>query len=154
MGFFGRQSTTPLNATAWGMGTNLIQPVLNFGAIQGQIDAADARQKQAFLDYQQTVLAAVENMENALSAYLSETTRNARLTAAADQSRQAATLVHQQYDSGYASFLDVLDAERTQLAAQSARSASDFALRENLVNVYAAAGGGWRDDARAQGDPK
>lgn len=154
MGFFGRQSTTPLNSTAWGMGTNLVQPILNFGAIQGQIDAADARQKQAFLDYQQTVLAAVENMENALSAYLSETTRNARLMAAAGQSRKAATLVHQQYDSGYASFLDVLDAERTQLVAESALSASDFALRENLVNIYAAAGGGWRDDARSEGNVK
>jgi multidrug efflux system outer membrane protein len=74
--------------------------------------------------------------------------------AAAGQSRKAATLVHQQYDSGYASFLDVLDAERTQLVAESALSASDFALRENLVNIYAAAGGGWRDDARSEGNVK
>jgi outer membrane protein TolC len=84
-------------------------------------------------------------MEDALAAYLSETTRNAALAAAAAQSRKAASLVRQSYASGYASFLDVLEAERAQLAAESALSASDFGLREDLVNTYAAAGGGWSE---------
>jgi len=154
MGFFGRQVTTPMATTPWGIGTNLVQPIINFGAIEAQINAADARQKQAFLDYQQVVLAAVENMEDALSAYLSETTRNTRLAEAATQSRKATALVHQQYDHGYASFLDVLDAERAQLAAESALSSSDFRLREALVNIYAAAGGGWRDDVCSNGGTK
>jgi multidrug efflux system outer membrane protein len=144
-GFFGRQVATPFSSTPWGLSANLVQPILNFGQIESQIDAADAQQKQAFLNYQQTVLGALENMENALSSYLHETTRNASLTAGVAQNRKAAALVRQQYNNGYASFLDVLVAERNLLIAESSQSSSDFSLRNDLVNIYVAAGGGWGD---------
>lgn len=144
-GFFGRQVATPFSSTPWGLSAILVQPILNFGQIEAQIDAADAQQKQAFLNYQQTVLGALENMEDALSSYLHETIRNASLTASVAQNRRAATLVKQQYDNGYASFLDVLVAERNLLIAESNQASSDFRLRNDLVNIYAAAGGGWGD---------
>ena len=57
--------------------------------------------------------------------------------------RKAAQLAHQQFDNGYTGLLDVLVAERDLLAAQSAQSVSDASLRKDLVNIYAAAGGGW-----------
>jgi multidrug efflux system outer membrane protein len=144
-GFFGRQVSTPFSSTPWGIGANLVQPILNFEQIQAQIDVADAQQKQAFLNYQQTVLVALENMENALSGYLHETIRNASLSASADQNRKAAALVTQKYNSGHASFLDVLVAECNLLIAESGQASSDYRLRSDLVNVYAAAGGGWSD---------
>lgn len=59
---FGIQDSTLFNATPWGIGADLAQPVLNFGRIQSDIDIADARQKQAFLSYQETVLEALEEM--------------------------------------------------------------------------------------------
>ncbi|CAG2161225.1 efflux transporter outer membrane subunit [Cupriavidus numazuensis] len=74
---FGVQDATPFSSTPWGIGVGLVQPVLNFGRIRSQIDAADARQTQAFLAYQQTVLDALEDMESAMSAYLNEQSRNA-----------------------------------------------------------------------------
>src|SRR5882672_3660028 len=66
--FFGLQGATGLSATPWGIGGNLVQPILNFGRIESQIDAADARQRQNFLNYQHTVLEALDNMETALSS--------------------------------------------------------------------------------------
>lgn len=144
-GFFGRQAATPFSSTPWGLSAILVQPILNFGQIESQIDAADAQQKQAFLNYQQTVLGALENMETALSSYLNETTRNASLTAGVAQNCKAAALARQKYDNGYASFLDVLVAERNLLIAESSLASSDFSLRNDLVNIYAAAGGGWGD---------
>ncbi|MEI9987850.1 MAG: efflux transporter outer membrane subunit [Aliidongia sp.] len=72
---FGVQQSSPFNATPWGVGAGLVQPLLDFGRIQSQIDAADAQQKQAFLNYQETVLEALEDMENALSLYYHETDR-------------------------------------------------------------------------------
>jgi multidrug efflux system outer membrane protein len=143
--FFGRQAATPFSSTPWGLSAILVQPILNFGQIEAQIDAADAQQKQAYLNYQQTVLGALENMEDALSSYLHETIRNASLTAGAAQNRKAAALVKLQYKNGYASFLDVLIAERNLLIAESSQASSDFSLRNDLVNIYAAAGGGWSD---------
>jgi multidrug efflux system outer membrane protein len=144
--FFGIQGVSGLSgATPWGIGAGLLQPILNFGRIESQIDAADARQRQAFLDYQKTVLEALEDMENALSSYVQETTRNASLSAAVAQDRRAADLARQQYTNGFTSLLDVLVAERDLLAAEANQAASDASLRKNLVAIYTAAGGGWRE---------
>ncbi len=149
--FFGLQGASGVaGATPWGIGAGLIQPILNFGRIEAQIDAADARQRQAFLDYQRTVLEALENMETALSSYLRETTRNVSLSAAVAQDRRAADLARQQYTNGFTSLLDVLVAERDLLAAEANQAASDANLRKNLVAIYTAAGGGWQDEATAR----
>ncbi|HMK14469.1 MAG TPA: TolC family protein, partial [Burkholderiales bacterium] len=141
--FFGAQASTPFSATPWGVALNLVQPILNFGRIQSQIDAADAQQKQAFLNYQQTVLEALENMENALSSYLHETTSNASLSAAVVQNRKAVDLAQQQYSNGYTGLLDVLVAQRNLLDAEASQASSDISLRKDLINIYTAAGGGW-----------
>lgn len=144
LGFFGVQDMPFGPDTPWSLGAGLVQPILNFGRISSQIDAADARQKQAFLGYQQTVLEALEDMENALSGYLHETGRNKQLHTAVDQNRQAAKLAKEQYTNGYSSLLDVLVAERNTLDAEAAMTASDIKLRQDLIRVYAAAGGGWK----------
>ncbi len=143
--FFGLQGATGLSATPWGVGANLVQPILNFGRIESQIDAADARQRQSFLNYQQTVLEALGNMEDALSGYVRETTRNASVSAAETQDRRSADLARQQYTNGFTSLLDVLVADRDLLQAEANQAASDASLRKNLVAIYAAAGGGWED---------
>ncbi len=140
---FGVQDSSLFNATPWSFGAGLVQPILNFGRIHDQIDAADARQQQAFLSYQETVLEALENMENALSGYLHETGRNASLTTAVAQNQKAADLAQQQYSSGFTDLLDVLVVQRNLLDAESSQAASDYNLRRDLVNIYTAAGGGW-----------
>ena len=142
---FGAQYASPFNSNPWSLGASLTQPILNFGRIQSQIDAADSQQTQAFLTYQQTVLTALEDMENALSYYIHESTRNANLTTATQQSSKAAELARQSYANGESSLLDLLVSERDLLAAQSAQAASDAALRVDLATVYSAAGGGWKD---------
>ncbi|MDP9127523.1 MAG: efflux transporter outer membrane subunit, partial [Pseudomonadota bacterium] len=142
---FGLQTSTPFSATPWGIGANLVQPIVNFGRIQSQIDIADAQQKEAFLNYQQTVLTALEDMENALSGYVHETSRNAALTTAVAQNQKAAELAQQQYKNGYTGLLDVLVAQRNLLDAQSSQMASNIRLRNDLVTIYTAAGGGWKD---------
>jgi multidrug efflux system outer membrane protein len=142
---FGVQSATPFSSTPWSLGANLVQPIFNFGQIESQIDAADARQKQAFLNYQQTVLQALEDMENSLSGYIHETARHASLTTGVAQNRKAADLAEQQYTNGYIGLLDVLVAQRNLLDAEASQAASDTALRNDLVSIYTAAGGGWGD---------
>jgi NodT family efflux transporter outer membrane factor (OMF) lipoprotein len=140
---FGLQNSTPFNATPWGVGAGLAQPILNFGRIQSEIDSADAEQKQAFLTYQETILEALEDMENALSLYLHETGRQHDLSAAADQNRKAVDLANQQYTAGYSGLLDLLVAQRDELDSESSLAASDAQLRKDLVHIYTAAGGGW-----------
>jgi len=147
LALFGAQSTNTMSTNAWNIGSNLTQPILNFGRIRGDIKAADSQKQQAFLSYQETVLEALEDMENALSNYLHETGRNQSLARAVVQNRKAAELARQQYTSGYNGLIDVLVVERNLLDAESSLAASDTKLRKDLVNIYTAAGGGWDDRA-------
>ena len=143
---FGVQGASGFGGTPWSVGANLVQPVLNFGRIQSQIDAADARQTQSFLNYQQTVLTALEDMEDALSNYQRETVRYSSVSTSVEQNRKAAGLADQQYTGGFTSLLDVLVAQRDLLSAESSQAESAANVRKDLVAIYTAAGGGWRDD--------
>ena len=125
----------------------LVQPILNFGRIESQMDAADAHQRQAFLAYQRSTQEAQEDMENALSRYGHEASRNIALTTGVAQNRRASQLAHSQYTNGYTGLLDVLVAGRDLLDAEAALATSDSGLRRVLVAIYAAAGGGWSDRA-------
>lgn len=127
----------------WNVAGTLVQPLINFGRIDADIEAAGARMQRAYLEYQETVLEALENMENALANYLYETLRNISLTSAATQNRKALELAHQQYTNGYTNLLDVLVVQRNTLEAESVEAESNYKLRKDLVNIYTAAGGGW-----------
>ncbi len=142
---FGAQSATPFSSTPWGVGINLVQPILNFGRIEGEIDASDARQREAFANYQQVVLEATENMQNALSSYIHETSRHGSLARGVAQNTRANDLAQKQYTNGYVGLLDVLVVQRNLLDAQAAEASSSASLRQDLVDIYAAAGGGWKD---------
>ena len=127
----------------WNVVGTLTQPLINFGRIEADIEAAGAREKQAYLEYQDTVLKALEDMENALAGYLYEIQRNLSLTNAATHERKALELSNQQYTNGYTNLLDVLIVQRNTLEAESIEAESNYKLRKNLVNIYTAAGGGW-----------
>ena len=143
LSFFGVQDSNMLSSYPWSVGITFIQPVLDFGRIQSEINVAKAQEKQAFLKYQQTVLESLENMENALSAYKNEIIRNGLLKTSVDQNRKAADLAKQQFQSGYTALLDVLVAERNVLDAESDFADSQAKLRKDLVGIYTASGGGW-----------
>jgi multidrug efflux system outer membrane protein len=146
LAMFGIQESSVMSGlTPWSLGGSLIQPLLNFGTIEAQIDAADARQKQQFLAYQQTVLRGLEDMENALSSYLHETSSNRALSMAVEANRKSEKLSKDQYTNGYAALLDVLVAERDLLRSESNLATSDAMLRKDLIAIYAASGGGWSD---------
>lgn len=127
----------------WNVLGTLTQPLINFGRIEADIEAADAQMKRAYLEYQETVLEALENMENALANYLYETTRSVSLTNAATHNRKALELANQQYTNGYTNLLDVLVVQRNSLETDSVEAESKYKLRKDLINIYTAAGGGW-----------
>jgi len=144
LAFFGAQGMTLFNtAPTWNLATNIVQPLINFGSIEAKIQNAGAKQLRAFLEYQQTVLEALENMENALVNYIYEINRNASLRKAAEQNRKALELANEQYTNGYTNLLDLLVVQRNVLETESALTESDAKLRKDLANIYTAAGGGW-----------
>jgi len=142
-GLFGIQDSSLSYARPWSGAASVTTPIFDFGRIEADIDAADARQKQAFLTYQETVLEAVTDMEDALSLYLHDNNRQRDLALAADQNKKAVDLANQQYRAGYSGLLDLLVAQQSELDAESSLANSEAQLRKDLVHIYAAAGGGW-----------
>jgi len=116
--------------------------------LQSKVDVAKAQQQEAFSNYQQTILGAVGDMENALSSYAHEVTRNVSLTQSVTQNRRAQVLAEEQYRNGYTALLDLLVVQRDLLNAEAAKVSSDYDLRRYLVNIYAAAGGGWQEQGK------
>lgn len=116
---------------------------LNLGRVQTQIDAADARTQARIAEFEQTVLRALEETDNALQNFSREEERRLRLQQAASASSQAARFARQKFEIGSGDFLSVLDAERSQLDVNAQLAQSETQLLLHLVAVYKALGGGW-----------
>ena len=111
--------------------------------MRARIKVADARTEAALAQYEQRVLLALEDTENALVTFTHEQARREALRASAQASAKAQNLARERYQSGVADFLTVLDAERTLLAAQDQLADSATRTATALVAVYKALGGGW-----------
>jgi len=130
------------------IGPDIVWPVFAAGRIVANVEVQNARQEQARARYQLVVLRALEEVENAMTRYASEQLRRRDLAAAVDANREAAELARRLHASGLIGFLDVLDAERSLLTAESLFVASDTAVSANLVALYVALGGGWEEAQR------
>ena len=108
------------------------------------------QQQEAALNYQQAVLTAWHEVDNAMTAYAAEQRRRDALSMAVAQNRKALDLSRQRYQQGVADFLNVLDAERGLLAAELQLAQSTGTVSGNLVQLYKALGGGWEEQFPAQ----
>lgn len=117
-------------------------PLLDLGHVKAGVDAARADEAEARARYQAAVLAALEEVESALSAYRGAWARLKHLEDAAAASERATDIARWRYEEGATGFLEVLDAERRQLESQDALSAGYTDIANALVDVYRAQGGG------------
>jgi NodT family efflux transporter outer membrane factor (OMF) lipoprotein len=127
-------------------------PLFRGGAIRRNIEVQSAIQEQYAIAYEETVLGALEEVENALVAYANEQERRQLLSDAAEAGRSAAELAEQEYQAGLMDFNSVLDAQRSLLSFQDQLAQSEGMVITNLIRLYKALGGGWTslvpDDAR------
>ena len=124
-------------------GPSVTLPLFEGGRLRGQLRLNKAQQAEAAVAYEQTVLQAWHDVDNALTSYGGEQERRDQLGHSVDASRQALTLAEDQYAHGLTSFLNVLDAERTLLSAQQQFATSTTTVSTNLIQLYTALGGGW-----------
>lgn len=127
----------------WGLGPSVSWPFFQGGATLSNIEIQRALQTQAALTYRQTVLTALQEVEDALVAYANEHTHNQDLAAAVTASQRSADLSRFLYVQGTADFLTVLIAQQALFRAQAALVQSDSALSTDVVALYKALGGGW-----------
>lgn len=116
---------------------------LNQGRAQARIAAADARTTGQLAVFEQRVLRALEETASALERFTQEEARRLRLLAAAQASTQAASFARERFELGSGDFLNVLDAQRSQLDVDAQLAQSETQLLLNLVAIYRVLGGGW-----------
>jgi NodT family efflux transporter outer membrane factor (OMF) lipoprotein len=142
-GMYGITKTAILSTTSiWNVAAGAAVSLLNFGRIEGQIDAAEGREKQAFEQYRKTVLTAVADVESALNDYARLNERRASLRKAYDNAEQALNLSEALYKEGEISFLDVLDAQRSANESQSALITAESQQAQALIRLFKSLGVG------------
>ncbi len=128
------------NANVWNVALGAAVALLDFGKIEGRIDAARAREIQAFQQYRKTVLTAVTEVETALNDYAYINERRISLEKALNNAQNAVSLSQTLYKEGEISFLDVLDAQRNANDAESAVVSARAAQAESLTRLYKSLG--------------
>jgi NodT family efflux transporter outer membrane factor (OMF) lipoprotein len=124
-------------------GLSLRIPLFQGGALRQNVKAQNALVDQALASYEETVLSAYEEVENALTASSTEDARHEALQQGVESARRAAELALTQYNSGLVDFQTVLNADRQLLALEDSLAVSDGEMTANLVRLYKALGGGW-----------
>jgi NodT family efflux transporter outer membrane factor (OMF) lipoprotein len=149
LGSIGLESLSPgnlfsLGSRTHGVGAAVAWPLFDAGAIRSNIEVQTALQQQALIRYEAAVLAALEDVENALVAYANEQTRRQSLTEATEAARRAVELAQKQYLSGLIEFGNVLIAQRALLSLQDQLAVSEGGVTSNLIALYKSLGGGWK----------
>ncbi|MFZ0553177.1 MAG: TolC family protein, partial [Steroidobacteraceae bacterium] len=135
------------------IGPTIQLPIFEGGRLHAQVRLQKVKAKEAAVAYAQTVLTALHQVEDALAAYGTDQARRASLETAVTASRNARLLARQRYQSGVASFIDVLDAERTEEENEVSLADATTAVSADLVQLYRALGGGWESGAAADSVP-
>ena len=125
------------------LGANLLGPIFNAGKNQRRVDIEVARAEQLLNQYQQTILTALREVEDAIAAtYTYRSEYEARLRQV-DAAARAADLSWARYEGGMTSYLEVLDLQRSQFSAELAASEALQLHLSSIVELYKALGGGW-----------
>lgn len=117
--------------------------IFDLGHVQARIGAAKARNEGALLQYEKTVLQALEETENSLVTHARARDRLVHDEQAVKASNTAADLARVRYENGASDFLQVLDAERTLLETEDRLARSRTEAATSLIAVYKSLGGGW-----------
>lgn len=139
-------------ALSWGLGPLISWSFPDMAAARARIAAARAADAAAIARFDGAVIAALVDARGALAVYAAEHDRHAALVAADAASARALAMAADRFRDGASTYLDLLSAEQTAIAAEAALAASDRQLVLDQVALFRALGGGWQQTVSAQGE--
>jgi NodT family efflux transporter outer membrane factor (OMF) lipoprotein len=127
----------------WSFGPSALWPLLDFGALDAQVDIADLQGHLQLVNYRRTIISAVQEVDTALDAYAAQQDRLKNLGDAMMAGQRAVDLATERYNRGLTDFLNVVDAERQFYDLQLQYTSAQVAQGEQFVQLYKSLGGGW-----------
>ncbi|MDB6019160.1 MAG: efflux system, outer rane lipoprotein NodT family [Pedosphaera sp.] len=148
-GLFGRVSPglsvfTAGGATAWSGIANLTGPIFQGGRLRAQYRQAIAAREQSAVQYQATVLYALQEVSNALVAREKFAEARVQQTRAVEAYREAARISIERYRLGQSSYYEVLQEQQLLFPAENALAQTQFNQLVTIIQLYRALGGGWQ----------
>ena len=125
------------------VGPQIQWPILNYGRIKNDVRAQDARFQQFLVEYRNTVLRAMQDVEDGMVGFLRAQERQMALTESVKAYQRAVDLAQLQYIEGLSTYQRVIDGQRFLTAAQFGLATAKGAVVTNLIATYKALGGGW-----------
>lgn len=136
--------TTPvLGQHIWSAGAAAAWSLLDFGALDAQVEVARLQTRAQWVNYKRTVQNAVKEVDTTWDDFGAQQDRLARLSEALVASQRAVTLANERYTRGLTDFLNVVDTERQEYAIEEQYSDAQVAVAEQFIALYRALGGGW-----------
>jgi NodT family efflux transporter outer membrane factor (OMF) lipoprotein len=129
----------------WSFGPGAIWPLLDFGALDAQVELADFAAQASLANYRRTILTAVQQVDSSLDAYDAQQYRMDKLTQAMMAGQRAVDLASARYNRGLTDFLNVVDAERQFYELQEQYAEAQVSQGEQFVQLYKSLGGGWQN---------
>ena len=135
------QSTSQI----WNIGGGILQPIFRWGEISGQVDAAEAVQRQMLYSYVKAVQNAFRDAEDALIERSRTSEQQEAQENQVDALRGYERLARMRYREGVTSYLEVLDAERSLFATELEYAQTQATFHKSAVGIYRALAGAWVD---------
>ena len=134
-------------SVTYAVGPSFVWPFLNYDRIKNNIRVQDARLQQALVQYQETVIQASREVEDAMVSFVGSQLQDDILADTVESAHRSTDLSMLRYKEGFADYQRVLDAQQA-LFAQQQRYVSNKGLAiQSLIAVYTALGGGWRTES-------
>ncbi len=133
-----------IGSTTGGVGPGFRWNILNYGRIKNNVRAEDARFDQLVLNYQETVLRANQEVEDAIVSFLREHDQLRSLGRSTNAAAKAVELSQLQYEQGFIDFQRLLDSQRSLVLQQDQFAETKGNVALSVVALYKALGGGWQ----------
>lgn len=137
------RSLTNGSGTTWFAAPQLLFPIFNSRLLTQDVELNKIQARQALFEYQKSVLSALEEVENSMTAFRYEMERNAQIKEAQYIDQEAYRLTMELYEKGVKDYLEVLAANRALLIVEETSLQSQVNLLLHYISLYKALGGGW-----------
>lgn len=137
-------------AGTWSFTPQITVPIFEGGRLRGNLDVATIERDISVAQYEQAIQAGFRDVANALTLTQTLLRQRQAQQTLADAAAKAYELSQERYKNGRDSYLTLLDAQRTNYAAQQGLISTRLSEQANRITLYKALGGGWKERTAAQ----